>query len=105
MSADLDRRDRWSHASRAERWGLVNADVPQQEVVAEAKRWAAEIASMSPTAIRFLKHSFNADADHQGGISNMADAGFDLFVEMPEGREGAMAFTEKRQPDFARFAR
>jgi dihydroxynaphthoic acid synthetase len=92
-------------AATAERWGLVNAVVPQGEVMAEAKRWATDIAQMSPTAIRFLKHSFNADTDHQGGLSNMADAGLDLFVETDEGREGALAFTEKRQPDFAQFAR
>jgi dihydroxynaphthoic acid synthetase len=92
-------------AATAERWGLVNAVVPQAEVLTEAKRWAAEIAQMSPTAIKFLKHSFNTDTDHQGGISNMADAALDLFVETPEAREGALAFTEKRQPDFARFAR
>ncbi len=92
-------------AATAERWGLVNAVVPQDEVLGEAKRWAREIAQMSPTAIRFLKHSFNTDTDHQGGVSNMADAGLDLFVETAEGREGAAAFTEKRQPDFAQFAR
>jgi 2-ketocyclohexanecarboxyl-CoA hydrolase len=91
-------------AHTAERWGLVNAVVPSEEVLSEAKRWAEEIAAMSPTAIRFLKHSFNTDTDHQGGISNMADAGLDLFVNTPEGREGALAFTEKRKPDFARYA-
>lgn len=91
-------------AKTAERWGLVNAVVPQSEVLAEAKRWAEEIAAMSPTAIKFLKHSFNADTDHQGGIGNMADAGLGLFVETAEGREGALAFAEKRRPDFARFA-
>jgi naphthoate synthase len=92
-------------AATAERWGLVNAVVPQEEVLAEAKRWAGEIAAMSPTAIRFLKHSFNADTDHQGGIGNMASAGLDLFVESDEGREGARAFAEKRPPDFAQFSR
>jgi naphthoate synthase len=81
----------------------VNAVVPPSEVLPEAKRWAAEIAQMSPTAIRFLKHSFNADTDHQGGISNLADAGLDLFVETAEGREGAIAFTEKRRPDFSPY--
>ena len=90
-------------AHTAERWGLVNAVVPQSEVLAEAKRWAEEIAQMSPTAIKFLKHSFNADTDHQGGIGNLADAGLDLFVAAPEGREGALAFAEKRRPDFAQF--
>jgi dihydroxynaphthoic acid synthetase len=92
-------------AATAERWGLVNAVVPQADVLAEAKRWAAEIANMSPTAIKFLKHSFNTDTDHQGGISNMAEAGLDLFVDTAEGREGAIAFAEKRRPDFAQFAR
>jgi len=91
-------------AATAERWGLVNAVVPPSEVLPEAKRWAAEIAQMSPTAIRFLKHSFNTDTDHQGGISNLADAGLDLFVETAEGREGAIAFTEKRRPDFSPYA-
>jgi dihydroxynaphthoic acid synthetase len=90
-------------AATAERWGLVNAVVPAGQALAEAKRWALDIAQMSPTAIRFLKHSFNADTDHQGGFSNMADAGLDLFVETDEGREGAVAFAEKRPPDFARF--
>ena len=92
-------------AATAERWGLVNAVVPQAEVLAEAKRWAAEIAQMSPTAIRFLKHSFNADTDHQGGIGNLAEAALDLFVETDEGREGALAFSEKRAPDFAKHVR
>jgi 1,4-dihydroxy-2-naphthoyl-CoA synthase len=70
----------------------------------EAKRWAAEIAEKSPTAIKFLKHSFNTDTDHQGGISNMADAGLDLFVDSEEGREGALAFAEKRRPDFTQYS-
>ena len=83
----------------------MNAVVAPDEVLSEAKRWAGEVAHMSPTAIRFLKHSFNADTDHQGGIGNMAAAGLDLFVESEEGREGAAAFAEKRAPDFARFAR
>src|SRR4051794_8501939 len=91
-------------AATAERWGLVNAVVAPSEVLPEARRWATEIARMSPTAIKFLKHSFNTDTDHQGGIGNMADAGLELFVDTDEGREGALAFAEKRQPDFSRFA-
>jgi dihydroxynaphthoic acid synthetase len=91
-------------AHTAERWGLVNAVVPAEELMDEAKRWAAEIAEKSPTAIKFLKHSFNTDTDHQGGISNMADAGLDLFVDSEEGREGALAFAEKRRPDFTQYS-
>jgi dihydroxynaphthoic acid synthetase len=89
-------------AATAERWGLVNAVVPADRLLDEAKRWAHEIADKSPTALRFLKQSFNADTDHQAGLSNLAMSALDLFTASPEGREGAAAFAEKRPPDFAR---
>lgn len=89
-------------AATAERWGLVNAVVPADKLMEEAKSWAAEIAEKSPTAIRFLKQSFNADTDHQAGLSNMAMSALDLFTASPEGLEGAAAFAEKRKPDFNR---
>ena len=88
-------------APTAERWGLVNAVVPADQLLDEAKRWAHEIAEKSPTAIRFLKQSFNADTDHQAGLSNLAMSALDLFTASPEGLEGAAAFAEKRTPDFA----
>lgn len=66
-----------------------------------ALEWAAEIGEKSPTAIRFLKQSFNADTDHQAGLSAMAMSALDLYATTPEGKEGAAAFTEKRAPDFA----
>jgi len=90
-------------AATAERWGLVNAVVPAGRLLDEAKSWVDEMAAMSPTALRFLKHSFNTDTEHQAGLANMAAAGLDLFVATPEGREGAAAFAEKRAPDFARY--
>jgi naphthoate synthase len=88
-------------AQQALAWGLVNKVVPDAELLDEAKRWATELKAMSPTALRFLKHSFNADTEHQAGFSNMAMAALDLFVKTPEGKEGAAAFAEKRPPDFA----
>lgn len=87
-------------AATAERWGLVNTVVEPDQLLDEAKSWAADIAEKSPTALRFLKQSFNADTDHQAGLSNLAMSGLDLFTESPEGREGAAAFAEKRMPDF-----
>jgi dihydroxynaphthoic acid synthetase len=92
-------------AATAERWGLVNAVVPADRLMAEAKAWGREIADKSPTAIKFLKFSFNTDTEHQAGLANMAMAGLDLFVRSEEGMEGAMAFAEKRPPDFARHVR
>ena len=89
-------------AEQAERMGLVNAVVPADRLLDEAKAWAKEIAEKSPTAIRFLKQSFNADTDHQAGLSNLAMSALDLFAVSAEGMEGATAFAEKRKPDFAK---
>jgi naphthoate synthase len=89
-------------AEQALAMGLVNQVVPAGEALTEAKTWAAQIAAMSPTAIRFLKQSFNADTDHQAGLSNLAMSALDLFTASPEGLEGAAAFAEKRTPDFNR---
>ncbi|MDP4015417.1 MAG: enoyl-CoA hydratase-related protein [Candidatus Nanopelagicales bacterium] len=88
-------------AEQALAMNLVNKVVAPDQLMAEAKAWGAEIAGKSPTAIRFLKQSFNADTDHQAGFSNLAMTALDLFVESPEGAEGAAAFAEKRPPDFA----
>ncbi|MGZ6870178.1 MAG: enoyl-CoA hydratase-related protein [Frankiaceae bacterium] len=90
-------------AATAERWGLVNAVVAPEQLLAEAKSWARDIAAMSPTAIRFLKHSFNTDTEHQAGVGNMSTASLELFLQTAEGQEGAAAFAEKRPPDFARY--
>jgi naphthoate synthase len=90
-------------AATMERWGLVNQVVPAAELRSEVRRWADEMLSKSPTALRVLKHSFNADSDSLAGIGNMAFAHLDQFVESDEAKEGVSAFTEKRPPDFSRF--
>ena len=90
-------------AEDAERWGLVNKVVPGDQLLDAAKEYGNTIAQYSPTALRFLKHSFNADTDHQGGLSQMAIAGMDVFAVTDEAKEGAAAFAEKRKPDFARY--
>jgi naphthoate synthase len=90
-------------AETAERWGLVNDVVAPEELMDRAREYARKIASYSPTALRFLKHAFNADTDHLGGIGNVAFAGLDMFVHSPEGQEGAAAFAEKRPPDFSQY--
>ena len=54
-------------AATAERWGLVNKVVPAGRAAGRGEAWAADIAEMTPTAIRFLKQSFNADTDTRSG--------------------------------------
>lgn len=90
-------------AAEALTMGLVNKVVAPDQLLPEARGWAAEVAEKSPTAIRFLKQSFNADTDHQAGLSNLAMSALDLFTASPEGLEGAAAFAEKRVPQFNRY--
>jgi naphthoate synthase len=58
--------------------------------------------ALSPTALRVLKHSFNADSEAIAGIGSLAFDHLDLFVRSPEAREGVAAFQEKRPPDFSK---
>jgi naphthoate synthase len=88
-------------AATAERWGLVNAVVPRERLHASVREWADDMIALSPTALRFLKQSFNADTEHIAGIGQLAFTGLGLFVDTDEAREGVNAFTEKRDPDFS----
>jgi 2-ketocyclohexanecarboxyl-CoA hydrolase len=90
-------------AETAERWGLVNKVVPAAELHDEVRRWADEILALSPTALRFVKQSFNADTEHLAGMGQLAFSGLEQFVGSDEAREGVTAFAEKRRPDFTRF--
>ena len=90
-------------AATAERWGLVNKVVAPNQLISSAREWAKKVASLSPTALKTLKHSFNADSDHIGGIQSLAFDVLDLYTETDESKEGGKAFTEKRSPDFNQF--
>jgi naphthoate synthase len=89
-------------AATAERWGLVNQVVPREQLTATVREWADDMLSLSPTALRFLKQSFNADTEHMAGIGQLAFSGLGLFLDTEEAHEGVTAFAEKRRPDFAR---
>ena len=90
-------------AETMERWGLVNEVVPLADLDAAVERWAAEMLDKSPTALKVLKHSFNADTDHISGIGALGFDSLDLFVDTAEAAEGVAAFNEKRDPDFSTF--
>jgi naphthoate synthase len=77
--------------------------VPAAELREEVRGWADEILELSPTALRFVKQSFNADSEQISGTGQLAFSGLGLFVESDEAREGIEAFTEKRQPDFGPY--
>jgi 2-ketocyclohexanecarboxyl-CoA hydrolase len=90
-------------AEEAERWGLVNRVVPVHEMRAEVRRYADEILALSPTALRFLKQSFNLESEQLAGQAALAFSGLHEFSTSPEAQEGISAFNERRAPDFAPF--
>ncbi len=92
-------------AQEALEMGLVNTVVPLAELEDTAIQWAREILEKSPTALRFLKASFNADTDGLAGIQQLAGDATLLYYLTDEAKEGRNAFVEKRKPDFSRFPR
>ncbi len=93
------------NAQQALDMGLVNTVVPLARLEDEAVQWAREILEKSPTAIRFLKASFNADTDGLAGIQQLAGDATLLFYLTEEAKEGRDAFLEKRRPNFSKFKR
>jgi naphthoate synthase len=84
-------------------WGLVNAVVPQAELRAEVRRWADGMLSKSPTALKVIKHSFNAASEAIAGRAQLALDTLDLYMATDEAGEGVAAFTERRPPRFSDY--
>ncbi len=87
-------------AQEALEWGLVNAVVPKEELLAAGVSWARELLQMSPAALRLLKSSVNAEEDGLAGVAQLADDSCQLYYGTAEAAEGAAAFLERRAPDF-----
>lgn len=92
-------------AQQALDMGLVNTVVPLERLEEEALNWGREILTKSPTAIRFLKASFNADTDGLAGLQQLAGDATLLYYLTDEAKEGRNAFLEKRTPEFSKFKR
>jgi serine/threonine protein kinase len=97
--------DRPQTAKQALEMGLVNTVVPLARLEEETITWCREILQHSPTALRLLKSSFNADCDGQAGLQELAGNATLLFYLTEEGKEGKNAFLEKRKPNYKKFKR
>jgi naphthoate synthase len=91
------------NAQQALDMGLVNTVVPLAELENETVQWCREILEKSPTALRFLKASFNADTDGLAGIQQLAGDATLLYYLTDEAKEGRDAFVQKRKPDFSKY--
>ena len=89
-------------AKEALEMGLINTISPLDSLESEGVKWAREILQNSPTAIKCLKFSFNADTDGLAGIQELAGQATHLFYTTDESKEGRNAFMEKRGPDFSK---
>src|SRR5690625_7294214 len=58
-------------AEEAYEMGLVNKVVPLDKLEEVTIEWCEEILQKSPTALRFLKASFNAATDGLAGLQQM----------------------------------
>ena len=93
------------NAQQALDMGLVNTVVPLANLEQETVNWCREMLQLSPTALRILKASFNAETDGLAGIQELAGNTTALFYQTEEAQEGRDAFVEKRPVDFNKFPR
>ena len=90
-------------AKQALEMGLINAITKNENLESEGIIWAREILRNSPTSIRILKASFNAENDGIAGIQELSGYATQLFYGTPEAQEGRNAFLEKRNPDYSDY--
>jgi enoyl-CoA hydratase/carnithine racemase len=88
-------------ADTAFRMGLVNKVVPQEELLAEARKWAEIIMANAPLAISAVKRSvltglrLNLKEAFEQELALAAE----VFMS-EDAREGPLAFAQKRKPEW-----
>ncbi len=88
-------------AEEARRIGLVNKIFPADQLLDEAKKTAAKIASKGQVAVRLAKDCINngADVDLSRALLIERQA-FSMLCSTEDKNEGTTAFLEKRKPAF-----
>jgi enoyl-CoA hydratase len=88
-------------AEKALSIGLINRVVPAASLMDEAMALAGAIAKNAPGAVRVskrvMKQAAELSEDESWGIN---DAAFSEITASPDAMEGAVAFAEKRQPNW-----
>jgi len=89
-------------AAEALRIGLVNAVVPQPELLGFSRAWLGKVLANGPAALGMVLEVVDAglDCGLEQGLQLEA-AAFGHSVASEDGREGTRAFLEKRKPAFA----
>ena len=88
-------------AERALSVGLINRVVPAASLMDEAMALAATIAKNAPLAVRVSKQVMKQAAEiSEADAWAINDAAFGEIGASPDAMEGAIAFAEKRQPNW-----
>lgn len=82
------------NAETAERWGLVNEVAPRRALMSRVRELAESMAANAPLAVQFAKGAIDGNAATLESISGA------LAASSEDGREGVVAFREKRAPRF-----
>lgn len=89
-------------AARGLELGVVNSVCPSGKSMEAARELAAEILAASPTSVQATKEVLN-DMIARDALADAMDAGMPVFQRVlasNDGREGVLAFTEKRKPNW-----
>jgi enoyl-CoA hydratase len=89
-------------AAEAYRIGLVNAVVPQAELLGYSRTWLGKVLANGPVALALTMEAL--DAGLEAGLDDglrLEAAAFGLSAATEDRSEGMRAFLEKRRPVFA----
>ena len=88
-------------AVAAERWGLINKVVPQEDLMATAFQYARRIAVNAPLAVQAAKELAVRSRDMDLSTGLRMEAVNNRMLQFTEdAKEGAKAFSERRTPNF-----
>ena len=89
-------------AAEAHRIGLVNAVVPQAELLNYSRAWLGKVLANAPVAVALAMETVDVglDVGLEEGL-RLEAASFGLCAATQDCREGTRAFLEKRKPVFA----
>ncbi|RJE84073.1 enoyl-CoA hydratase-related protein [Paracoccus onubensis] len=99
IAAGLMMTGRMLDAAEAERYGLVNAVVPPEDLNAEIDGWVADILSCAPLSVAAVKDTIRATA-HLSPVEarDLRRPALIAALKSEDSDEGVRAFREKRAP-------
>ena len=92
-------------AGKALEVGIINAVLPDEEVLAAARAKALQVAAQPPASVRLTKALLKqgyADALQESIAAEVVS--FQERLQSPEAGEALQAFVQRRKPDFSRFS-